>query len=56
MTLYTVKDVCKLLSVGAETVYRWIHSGELKGLYLGRGFKVREQDLEEFLEKKVNAK
>lgn len=45
---FTVDQVAARLQVNPETVYRWIRSGELGYLDLGkRAYRVRRSDLDE---------
>ena len=48
---YTVEDVVDMLKVHEQTVRRWIKTGELRAIILGRksGYRVRESDLRAFL-------
>ena len=50
----TVEEIALRLQVHIETVRRWIRSGQLPGLALGRraGYRVKPADLDEFLEKR----
>ena len=52
----TVSDIAETLSVDVETVRRWLRSGELRGVFLGRrgGYRIRESDLNAFLESRYN--
>ena len=49
--LLTPEDTAKALSVKPETVREWLRTGKLKGVKVGRLWRVREGDLEAFLEK-----
>ena len=53
--LLTVEQVAERLQVHIETVRRWLRSGELEGRDLGHrvGYRVRESDLEEFIERRA---
>jgi excisionase family DNA binding protein len=48
----TVEDIVDMLKVHEQTVRRWLRAGQLRGVLLGRkaGYRVRESDLEAFLE------
>lgn len=56
MKVYTIKEVSEMLKVHDRTVRRYIRSGELQAINLGSdsqpNWRIREDDLEEFLEKK----
>ena len=49
--LLTVGEVAVLLRVHSATVRRWIGSGELKGKRVGRGLRVWQSDLREYIGK-----
>ena len=46
--LYTVEEVSKILNVGANTIRIWLNNGTLKGIKVGRYWRVKESQLEEF--------
>ena len=48
--LLTVAEVAEYLSVSDQTVRRWIKQNELPAFKLNRELRVRESDLEAFLE------
>lgn len=56
MKVYTIKEVSEMLKVHDRTIRRYIRSGELQAINLGSdsqpNWRIREDDLEEFLEKK----
>lgn len=47
--LITAEEVAKVLKVNIMTVYRYINAGKLKALKIGRVFRIRREDFEEFL-------
>ena len=47
----TVAEVAALMRVSKMTVYRLVHSGELPAVRVGRSFRVRETDVDEYLRK-----
>ena len=49
----TVNEVAAMLRVSAMTVYRRINAGELPAVRIGRSFRVREQDLDQYLDERV---
>ena len=53
--LLTPEDAAKALVVKPETVREWLRTGKLKGVKMGRLWRVRERDLEAFLERKEPA-
>ncbi len=51
--LLTVAEVADLLRVSTMTVYRLIRSGDLPAVRVGRNYRVRRADLDEYLEQQV---
>jgi excisionase family DNA binding protein len=49
--VYTIREVCKALSVTDVTVYRMLADGRLRGVKLGTRWRVRAVDLQDFLKK-----
>ncbi len=47
----TVAEVAAMMRVSKMTVYRLVHGGELPAVRVGRSFRVREDDVEEYLRK-----
>ena len=47
--LLTPEDAAKALLVKATTVREWLKSGKLKGVKMGRLWRVRESDLDTFI-------
>ena len=47
--LFTVEDAAKVLLVKPTTVREWLKAGKLKGMKMGRLWRVRESELEAFL-------
>ncbi len=45
----TVKEVCAALGIGRNTVYRLLHSGELKSIRIGNKYKVPKKFLIEYI-------
>lgn len=51
LRVYTLAQIENLLQVSRRTLYRWIKSGELKAVWLGREYRVTYEALQEFLDK-----
>lgn len=49
-TYLSVQELAEELAVDVQTVRRWIHAGDLRAVKPGKEFRIREGDLEEFLE------
>ena len=47
----TVAEVAAMMRVSKMTVYRMLHTGEIPALRVGRSFRVREEDVDEYLRK-----
>ena len=50
--LLTVAEVAGAMRVSSMTVYRLIKSGELPAVRVGKNYRLRESDLERFLEER----
>lgn len=48
--LLTPEQVADRLHISRLTIGNWLRSGKLKGVKVGRLWRVRERDLEAFLE------
>jgi excisionase family DNA binding protein len=46
----TVNEVALFLRVSKMTVYRLIKSGDLPAVQIGRGYRVREEDVHRYLD------
>ena len=47
--LKTVNEVADLLRVSRMTVYRLIKTGEMSAFRVGRGYRLREEDIDSYL-------
>lgn len=45
----TVKEVADRLKVAEATVRRWIKDGQLRAIDIGKGWRIADADLDEFL-------
>jgi len=46
---YSTEDVAEILGFKEKTVREWLRTGKLKGKKVGRLWRVKESDLEEFI-------
>jgi len=53
--LLTIKEVAKILRVSERSVNRYIEAGRLRASKIGQ-WRIKQSDLEEFLEKNLNIK
>lgn len=51
--LLRVREVADMLAVSTMTVYRLINGGELRAIRVGRGWRVTEDELSAFLDRRV---
>ena len=51
--LLTVREVAAIMRVSNMTVYRLIRAGDLRSARVGRGYRIRERDVEAYLERGV---
>ncbi len=47
--LYTVNELTEILRVSQRTIYRYLKSGELKGVKVGSEWRFKESDLKKYL-------
>ncbi len=50
----TVEEVAAMLRLNVVTIYRWLRNNELRGIKLGKEWRIKESDLEAFLESHYN--
>jgi excisionase family DNA binding protein len=48
----TVAEVARHLRVSNMTVYRLVNSGQLPAVRVGRGYRIREEDVRRYLEQR----
>ena len=46
----TVNEVAQLMRVSKMTVYRLVKQGDLSAVRIGRGYRIREEDVHRYLE------
>ena len=51
--LYTVTEIADILNVSDRSVRNFIQNGELKAYRFGREYKIKESDLQAFIENSV---
>ena len=52
--LFDCEEVAEYLGVERSTVQRWCRSGHLRGLKIGKGWRIRRDALEDFLKQREN--
>jgi len=51
----TVRELAERLEVAEATVRRWIKTEALRAIYIGKGWRIADADLERFLEARETA-
>jgi excisionase family DNA binding protein len=49
--LLNVEQVAKRLQVSKMTIYRYLKTGKIEAYKIGKEYRIKESDLEKFLEK-----
>lgn len=52
--LYTVDEIANILKVTKRTIYNYIRSGAMKAIKVGKYWRVKHEDFEQFLSTKTN--
>ena len=47
----TVDELCEFLRIGRTSAYRLLQTGQIEGVHIGRKWLVRENAVQEYLEK-----
>lgn len=50
--MLNVNDISKRLGVHYNTVYYFIHTGELKAYKLKRDYRIKEEDFQKFMDER----
>ena len=53
VTLYTPEQVAEMLAVKESTVRHWMRSGKMPGIKIGKFWRIPEDALREYLERKA---
>ena len=51
--ILSVEDLCEILSIGKNTAYRLLKSGEIKAIRIGKVYKIPKECLINYLKKSV---
>lgn len=49
---YSIEEVSKMLKVAYLTVYRWIQAGKLKSHKAGKQYRIKKENLDNFIKHK----
>ena len=47
--ILSVEDLCEILSIGKNTVYRLLKSGEIKSVRIGKIYKIPKKYVKEYI-------
>ncbi len=47
---YSIQEIAQILKVTYLTVYRWIRAGNLKAFQVQKQYRIKESDLNKFVE------
>jgi len=50
----TTDEISKTLRVNVLTVRRWINAKKLKAVFLGKEYRIKRSDFEDFMKKRSN--
>ena len=50
----TVSEVAELMRVSSMTVYRLIKAGEIRAARVGKSYRIRESDVDQYLADRYN--
>ena len=56
LKLYSVQEVAEILDLTRQTVYKMVNNGEIVASKVGKEWKIREQALEDLLDRTSNVK
>jgi excisionase family DNA binding protein len=49
-TLYTPEEIAARLNLKLRTVWKWLKAGKLKGVKMGREWRIPDSDLQAFID------
>jgi excisionase family DNA binding protein len=52
---YTPEEVAQELRVTRRSLYEWLKTGRLRGVLVGRGWRIRPEDVERFVQRGASA-
>lgn len=55
LKVYTLEEVCEILSITKRTVYNYINAGKLHAFKMGKYWRVTEENLRAFTEQDTPA-
>jgi len=52
--LYSIEEITEILKVTQRTVYNYIKAGHLKAIKIGKYWRIKHTDLQDFLSRGTN--
>ena len=52
-TLYTTAEAAEILKISERSVQRYIAAGEIKASLIGGGYRIKEDELRQFVERRT---
>jgi len=52
MVFYNLEKVANLLDIHVDTIRRYVREGKLQAYKIGKGYRVKKEDFEKFLEER----
>lgn len=49
--VYSLKQVADIMGLTRQTIYNYVTAGKLKARKIGKEYRVKEEDLKEFIDK-----
>lgn len=50
--ILSVEDLCEILSIGKNTAYRLLKSGEIKAIRIGKVYKIPKKSITDYIKGK----
>ena len=51
LKLHSAQEVADLIGIKLDTLYRYVRSGQIRGMKIGKSWKFAETDLQEFIQR-----
>ena len=51
--LLTIQEVAEVLKIAQSTIRRWLNEGKMKGVKLGRQWRVKQSELDRIIEQGI---
>lgn len=54
LNLFTIEELCEKLQVSKNTAYSLLNSKKIKGLKVGRNWRILQESIEEYITEQMN--